>query len=594
MSSNRARETIGAAVLVALGVGVRWTFCAAFPTEPQTDFRGLVIFGLRLRDEGLAVPGYHWVQFNSGLPLLLAGLFRVFPRHVAVVARVATGVATGLVPLLPYVLWRAVLSWRTRVLAGLLLALWPGLVFFSGVVASENWVILPSVALAGLAVRRLRDPDDDGHPITSGLLFAAAIAIRQEMAVVLIPPALAAAGLPGRRVLRGARLLRLAAALAIPLVLLAAQRRAATGRFAVTTEHGGMTVLGALAPGSAAAGWVPPKLFIASIEPDLLRQPDLLVHSAGRLAIGEFSRRYRYHLFRSAAAAARLAVESDAQNLFWPLEAPGVLDPAHAARGAAFARGVRPWLRWELALLSGFFLAALAHGLLRRDAALLVVASTVVLRLIVQVAFSPIGRLAIPGIALALLAVALAVDDLDSATAGRRARFLGVGLATAVLLIVAEPRLVALAVAKDEAPRSVRRFPMLVAGAGGAAFADCEVESGRLNAISSDRAWVGPAPDSPDAPFRTSCRLPEGLPDGTLGLDLESAARGLVVEADGQARGGGFDLPDPGWRRLEIAEGSARPRSVVIRGPAAVGSSGFGFVLVRRGAAPLPRHRDLP
>jgi len=159
---------------------------------------------------------------------VLSVLFRVFPGGEITVARTATAVATGLVPLLPWLLWRGVVRRRIRLLAGAMLALWPGGIFFSGAIAQDNWVLLPAIALASLAVRRLCDPLDDGHPVASGLLLGFAIAIRQEMALVLLPAALAAGA--SRRSWR-----RKAPALAMVfvafLLLLAAQRLAATGRF---------------------------------------------------------------------------------------------------------------------------------------------------------------------------------------------------------------------------------------------------------------------------------------------------------------------------------------------------------------------------
>lgn len=587
MTSTRRREVFGAAALVALGVGARLGFGAAFPTEPISDFRGLVMFGLGLRDEGLAVPGYYWVQWNQGLPLLLAGLFRVFPHHVAAVARTATELVTGLVPLLPYAPWRAVLSWRTRLLTGLLLALWPGLVFYSGVAAQENWVLPPAVALAALAVRRLRDPASRGYPVAAGLLFALAAAIRQEMLLVLAPAAIVAAGLPGSASGRPVRMLRLAAAAAVPLLALAAERRAATGRFAVTTSHGGITLLGTLAPGSATLGWTDPKLFVAAVEPDLLLHPEELRRSAGRLALGEFWRRRRYHLFRSSAAAVRLAVDSDEQNLFWSLEGPGVLDSSRAAAGASLARFARPWLRWELGLLSGLFLAAAGFGLVRRDAAVLVLASAALLKLLVHLVFSPIGRLMVPAIPLAILTVSVAAEDLASASGGQRRRFGAIGLASAVLLVGAEPSLVRLAIAKDEAPPRVRSFRLLVAGGGGAVV-DCAVEAGRVTGITGDRASLG------GDPGRVTCRLPSGLPEGALGLDLEQRAGiSLEVEGGGDRTVPRSDLSEASWVRMAIARSAEAPPALVLSSRSE-SSLGFGFVLLRPGARPLPRYRALP
>ena len=594
MTSTRLREAFGAAALAGLGVGLRLAFGAAFPTEPVSDFRGLVMFGLRLRDEGLAVPGWHWVQFNPGLPLFLSGLFRVFPHHVAAVARVATALATGLVPLLPYAQWRAALPWRTRFLAGLLLAAWPGLVFFSGVPAQENWALLPTVALAALAVGRLRDPEGRAHPVAAGLLFALAAAIRQEMLLLLAPAAVVAAGLPGKRFGRASRALRLAAAAAIPLLALAAERREATGRFAVTTEHGGITALGTLVPGSAAAGWTDPTLYVVSMEPAMLRNPGRMRSATWRLARAEALRRWRFHAFRAAAAGLRLSVESDAQNLFWAVEAPGALPESKIAAGASWARAVRPWLRVELALASGFFLAALVRGVRRRDPAILLLSATVLLRFLALIVFSPLGRLMVPTVALELLTIAIAIGDPAQTNRRRVAGFAGLGLCAAAILLTIEPPLDRLVIRKDEPAPTVRIFPLGIAGAPGA-FADCEIENGRLTAYSGDRAWLGPTDGSSAGAFRAECRLPTPLPDGMLGLDCEEGAGGrLDVEVDGRPTTGGHGLPESSWRRVDIAEASTGPRAVVLAGSTAGSRVGFGLVLVRPGAAPLPRHRTLP
>ncbi|HTR04521.1 MAG TPA: glycosyltransferase family 39 protein [Thermoanaerobaculia bacterium] len=590
MTPRSGREAIGAAVLVFAGVGLRLAFVGAFPTEPVSDFRGLVFFGLRLRDEGLAVPGWHWVQFNAGLPLLLSALFRLFPHGVAAAAREATAVVTGLTALLPYLIWRRILGFRARLFAGALLALWPGQVFFSGVVAQENWVLPPAVALACLAVARLREPADPGHPVLAGLLLAAAAAIRQEMLIALLPLALAAAGLPGPRTGRARRALRTAAAAAIPLLALALERRAATGRFAVTTDHGGLSVLGTLAPGSAASGWVDPTLFAASVEPRFSTDPLALRHEAWRLAADEVRRRWRYHAFRVAAAAARISVESEAQNLFWSLGAPGTLPASRAPAAAALSAVAAPLLRIELALVSGFFLAAAVWAVRRRDRAILVVASAVFLKTLVQVVFSPLGRLMVPAIALELLALALFAASLAAPEerASRR-RFLFLGAALAASLFVAAPALARVAVSRDEAPPRVLRAALTVAGGQGALA--CTVEAGRFAALLGDRAVV--TPDSGSGVARVRCRLPELPMGGVLGLDLEDrSGLAVTVRADGVEATERVALPGGGWVRAPLSA-NGPTREVVLEGTA---GAGFGFGLVRSeaGARPLPRHRDLP
>src|SRR4029079_11177940 len=97
------------------------------------------------------------------------------------------------VPLIPYRAWRDVLPFWVRMLAGAALAIWPGQVLFSGVVAQDNWVLAPTVGLTALAVRTLLSKDA-GRPVIAGLLLAAGAVMRQEMVVVLFPLLLAAAG----------------------------------------------------------------------------------------------------------------------------------------------------------------------------------------------------------------------------------------------------------------------------------------------------------------------------------------------------------------------------------------------------------------
>src|SRR5262245_29379005 len=210
------RDVAGAAVLALVGVGLRLAFNAAFPARPFYDFQALIEFGLRLRDHGLAADGWYWAQFNAGLPVLLSVLFRFAPNDPASAARTATAVMSGLLGLLPFLGWRSVLRFRWRLLAGGLLALWPGQVFFSGVVAQDNWVLLPTVALGTLAVRRLHG-GRAAHPILAGVLFVGAAAIRQEMALSLAPVVVAAVlPAPGRA--RGRALLALALTVAVGIV----------------------------------------------------------------------------------------------------------------------------------------------------------------------------------------------------------------------------------------------------------------------------------------------------------------------------------------------------------------------------------------
>ena len=240
-------------------------------------------------------------------------------------------------------------------------------------------------------------------------------------------------------------------------------------------------------------------------------------------------------------------------------------------------------------MLSGLFAAAFVRGIARRDPAILVLSSAVLVKLAIQAVASPLGRLMVPAIAIALLVVVLTIADLSpAALRAARIRFLSTGgLAAAVLLVALGP-LERLAVAKDEAPPRVSRFPLAIAGGGG--FAECAVESGRLAAIAGDRAWLAAAGTT----GRVSCLLPELDAAGSLRVDLEGAP--ARVEADGRERsrdGAPRAPPASGWSALVLsAAGSPPPRSVAIEaGPATVG---FGFVRRVPGSPPLPRDRVLP
>ena len=266
---RRLPEVLAGVLLLMMGVGTRLAVVATFPTIPVADFHNLVAFGLHFRDQGIFSKGYLWFWdfFNPGFPLVLCGLFHLTPGvNPDSVARLSTAVACGLMPLLPFLIWRGVLPFGVRVAASAALALWPGQVLFSGTAAQDNWVMFPAVALGALAVRALHSSEPP-RLMTAALLYAAGVAIRQEMVVMLLPLFLDAAGVKRRSAWRRWVMVGLAAVL--PLAALATYRYACTGRFALTTRHGGLTILGSYIPG-AAGGWIQPSPYIASVEPELL------------------------------------------------------------------------------------------------------------------------------------------------------------------------------------------------------------------------------------------------------------------------------------------------------------------------------------
>jgi hypothetical protein len=91
--------------------------------------------------------------------------------------------------------------------------------------------------------------------------------------------------------------------------------------------------------------------------------------------------------------------------------------------------------------------------------------------------------------------------------------------------------------------------------------------------------------------------LPELAADGVLGLDLEDRPEAAArVEADGRVAAGRSRLPEGGWLRVPLDDQAGPPHVVVLetRSDRAFVALGFGFVRVRPGTPPLPRHRALP
>lgn len=472
------REAAGLALLTLTGLTCRLAFVAAFPTVPTSDFRSLVRFGLHLRDHGLTSFDWAWQFFSPGLPMVLAGLFGIAPdADPDAVARLATAVACGLTPLLPFVIWRGVLPFWTRLLAGMLLAIWPGQAMFSGVVAQDNWVLPPTVALGALAVRALLS--EKPWPVTAGLLYALGVAMRQEMLVALLPLLLAGAGV-GDRTGRWRRLALAALAAGLPLLAFAAQRHAATGRFALSSQHGGLAILGSYIPGATADAWTDPYPFVASVEPALLRDRDALLVEAPRLAFQEALRRPAFHTARIVSTVVNFAVTGEGNSLYWSIGAAEVLPASLHERGAAFyARVGRP-LAYELVVIQGLFLAAVIVAVRRRSAAILVLALAVLLKYALHAVTVSQGRYFLAATALEILAIAVAAHEVRG---NRRlaAGALAAGTLFAVVLFLTAQPLAALVRSRDVDGQRTYRF--FLEPRGGGAKLECVMKRGRLVAL---------------------------------------------------------------------------------------------------------------
>jgi hypothetical protein len=448
---TRRKEILGLLLLLFLGLAARLVFVSQFPVIPVSDYRNLINFGLYLRTHGLINDAWwFWQSFNFGLPLVLCGLFAIFPAaDPAVAARLATVVAGGLLPVLPFVVWRDLVPWRLRVATGAALAIWPGQVAFSGVVAQDNWVLFPSVALGAVAVRALLDRNR-AWPVTAGVLFTIAGAMRSDMLLMLLPLLLAAIRVDRWRT-RWRPVVAGGLAAIVGLLGLAAYRKAASGRFSLAPEVAGLALLGTYLPGSTINGWEPPYAFLAATHPELLRDRPAMLAETSALAIQEAMRRPGFHALRIFAMLGSFAVDGETTLLYWSLGNPEVLPANLHERAAALANRLSPLLRVELAALQALFLAAIAIGIRRRDTAVLAPASAVVVKYGLHAFGVFQGRYFLVATAIEILAIGMAAANLKPDPYTRRivSQSLAAGAAIGLSLFFFAPRLMAFVQSRD-------------------------------------------------------------------------------------------------------------------------------------------------
>jgi hypothetical protein len=280
---------------------------------------------------------------------------------------------------------------------------------------------------------------------------------------MLLPLFLTAARVDFRMPWRRVAAASLAAGL--PLLALAAYRDAATGHFALTTPHGGVTILGSYIPGSAANGWTHPGAFIASARPELLRDREAYFSQSGRLALREALRRPAFHAARIVSAVGIAAVAGEATSLGSSLSAPEVLPADLHERGAALAMRLEWPLRCELAAIQGLFLAAIVVGVRRRNRAILILALAVLLKYGLHAVTVVFGRFFLATTALEILAIALALYEIRTmGLPGRRwlvMRALAIGAAAISGLLLFAPRLAAVVASHDiDYPQRTYRFQL--------------------------------------------------------------------------------------------------------------------------------------
>lgn len=531
---DAGREGFALVLLLAAGLLPRLAFVSAFPTVPVSDFHGLLHFALAFQDGTWLRQGGSWELYSPGLPMVLSLILRISPLPPADTARLATAAVCGLLPLLPFALWRGALPLWVRLLAGGALALWPGQVAFSGVVAQDNWVLLPTVALGSLLVRALYL--GRSYPVAAGLLFGLGVAMRQEMLVVLAPLALGA-GLgprPGWRWRSAAALTAVSVAL---LLSLAALRHAATGRFALTSEHSGLALLGAYVPGSTADYWADPLPHIAAVAPDLLYDRRKMQEAGFRLAVREALRRPGFHLQRIGSALIKFSLEGEVANFYWSLGAPEILPAALRTSAGTFVRRASPLLRWELGCMLALFLAAAVIGLRHRNAPILLLGLAIALKAGLHGVVVAQGRYFLAVTALEVLAVAAAAWEVARRREAKPAiAALAVGAAGALLLVWLGPRLDAAVRARDLEEQRTYRFPLHEAS--GAGTLQCRMDHGHLAALTPVSAAIATLAADPAPGDRAE-----------MVCELAAPASPLLLQVQDPYETGGL----PNRMRIEVA-----------------------------------------
>ena len=350
-------------LILMAGVLSRLFFVNAYPSHPLSDFYNIFDLALSFEQDVLAKGNIYWQYFSAGLPFILSILFRVIPYPSEDVARWATAIITGLSAVLPFLIWKDVFSRRARILAGFLLAFWPGQILFSGILAQDNWIIFPTVGLAALAVRVLVQ-QKGGYPIWASLFYFFAAAVRQEMLIVLFP--LAVVVILGSQ--REKWLQNFVAAILLIGIFFSAliiQRGMATGRYALSTNHFGVSILGAYVPG-AGMGWISPVPYLQSNYPEILDDEDFEQQVSG-LVWQEFTRRPGFHLIRMAGSSLHNLFNIDQEIAPWSLTAEGALPHRYRKSAAALQKSLIPFFPVYPLLIHGLFLSALFFSFRNRN-----------------------------------------------------------------------------------------------------------------------------------------------------------------------------------------------------------------------------------
>jgi len=216
------------------------------------------------------------------------------------------------------------------------------------------------------------------------------------------------------------------------------------------------------------------------------------------LALDELRRRPGFHALRTLSAALKFPFDSDAESLYWSVQAAGTLPASHRAAGTAFAVRMSPLLKLEMAGLQALFLTSVALGIRRRNPAILALALAALLKIGLHAALSAQGRFFIPATALEIVTVALGLWEASRFPSLRRpALVFAVALPLTALLALSGRGLVSWVRRNDPVDDRQRVYRFTLANWFHRGTLDCVVRQGRLTALGYDAAVLAPFHPNP-------------------------------------------------------------------------------------------------
>lgn len=508
---------VGLAVVFVSFLAKAW-MAYRFPLVPVSDFQRLVEFADLIVEQGPFARSWHWSLAAPGVPMAMSIALAVSDADNVAVARWWSTIAMAAVPLLPLFMLRGVVPGWARVLATALIGLLPAQIVFAQVPAQDTWVQLPVVALACLAVRNLRGVRT-GAPAWAAVLYWASVYTRPEMLLAALPIAAAAAwpaSVPARRV----RAAAVFAVIALGLLgATAVQRGKATDHYALSSPHGGASMLGSYVPG-VGFGWTQPEAWVATFDPATADDPLAMRENASKIAWHEIAKRPWFHLQRRVGALLYTGTGMDGSITYWTL-----LDTAQAPErsvaASRLASRLEPPLHWAFVFVHALFVGAMFVALRRRDPVLLALIATIGMKLALHLLFASQARFFLVITALESIAIAVAAADIARDRIARRyalacAAVGGVFIGGGMLATPAWQ-----ASLDDPAPQMLERFVL----ARDAFEGKCQLQRGKLlhRAASAFGFQVTNADPKPGELARVECSLVPREEGGAFSLEIRDA-----------------------------------------------------------------------